>query len=272
MTWRNFGQRSQSRERLSKLLREAGELLSVDDAARVLALTNTDAAKVLARWCEQGWISRVKRGLYVAVPIEASSTTQALEDAWVLVPELFDPAYVGGWSAAEHWDLTEQIFRDICVFSARSVASRRQLVHNTPFVLTHVPSEHHFGTKPVWRKEKRILVSDPTKTIVDMLSIPWAGGGVQHVVDCVREYLGSGHRNDDLVIEYAERLRNGAVFKRLGFIASRLLGEAHPLAVACQARLTKGNAQLDPELRGDRLITRWRLFIPRSLTIEGSRK
>ena len=75
----------------------------------------------------------------------------------------------------------------------------------------------------------------------------------------------------DLVIEYAKRLRNGAVFKRLGFLASRLLGDAHPLAIACHAHLTNGNAQLDPELRGDRLMTRWRLFVPGSLTIESNR-
>ena len=24
----------------------------------------------------------------------------------ILIPALFDPAYVGGWTAAEHWDLT----------------------------------------------------------------------------------------------------------------------------------------------------------------------
>jgi len=258
---------SRSRERLSKLLREGGELLTVDQAARILELTNEDAAKTLARWRGQGWLSRIKRGLYAAVPLEAASSERALEDAWVLIPELFGPAYVGGWSAAEHWDLTEQIFRDTCVFTARPVSKRHQVMHNIPFVVTHVPPEQHFGTKPVWKKDKKILVSDPTKTIADMLSNPWAGGGIQHVVDCLKHFSKSDEFNADRLVEYAERLGNGAVFKRLGYLTEQTLGKNHPLVAACERRLSKGNAQLDPALKGDRLITRWRLFVPATLSL-----
>ena len=39
--------RSGSRERLSKLLREGGTLLTVESAARILDVTNDDAAKAL---------------------------------------------------------------------------------------------------------------------------------------------------------------------------------------------------------------------------------
>jgi predicted transcriptional regulator of viral defense system len=262
------GKSSRSRERLSKLLREGGELLTVEQAARILELSNEDAAKSLARWCNQGWLARIKRGFYVAVPIEAAGADRALEDAWILVPELFGPAYVGGWSAAEHWDLTEQIFRDICVFTARPVTKRHQLLHNVPFVVRHAATEHHFGTKPVWKKDKKILVSDPAKTIGDMLSNPWTGGGIQHVADCLKQFFKSEQFNADQLVEYAEKLRNGAVFKRLGYLTAQILGESHPLVAACDQRLSKGNAQLDPALKGDRLITRWHLFVPASLSLE----
>ena len=61
--------------------------------------------------------------------------------------------------------------------------------------------------------------------------------------------------------DYGDRLGNGAVFKRLGF-----LGEQHgaddALLNACSERLTAGNAKLDPALVSPRLVTRWRLFIP----------
>ncbi len=264
-----IGKSSKSRERLSKLLREGGEVLTVDNAARILRLDNEDAAKALARWRNQGWLARIRRGVYVAVPLEAKSTAQALEDAWVLVPELFGPAYVGGWSAAEHWDLTEQIFRDVFVVTERSVTRRNQTIHNVPFVVTHAPTALHFGTKPVWIKEKKILVSDPTKTIVDMLSAPWTGGGVEHVADCLRQYLRSRDFDAARLIEYASRVNNGAVFKRLGFLASQLLGNDHALVHACEGHLSKGKAQLDPALKGDRLITRWRLFIPAHIRING---
>ena len=257
---------SKSRERLGKLLREGGEVLTIEQATRILGTDNDDTAKTLARWCVQGWLSRVKRGVYVPVPVEAASTDRAMEDAWILVPELFGPAYIGGWSAAEHWDLTEQIFRDICVFSARPVSKRHTVVRNIPFVVTHAPAELHFGTKAIWKKETKLLISDPTKTIVDMLSHPWTGGGIQHVTDCLKEFLKSTHFDTDRLFDYAGKLGNGAVFKRLGFLAEQTVGKSHPLTVACKSRLTKGNAQLDPSIKGDRLITRWRLFVPATLS------
>ena len=264
--------RPRTRERLSKLLREGGDVLSVDSAARILGIGSEDAAKSLARWCNQGWLSRIKRGVYVPVPIEAKGKERAIEDAWIIIRDLFGPAYVGGWSAAEHWDLTEQIFRDVFVFTARTVPKGHQVFHNIPFVVTHTPLAHQFGTKTVWKKQKKLSLSDPTRTIVDMLSCPWTGGGIQHVIDCFRAYAKSTHFNVEQLVNYADRLGNVAVFKRLGFLAERLLGDSHVLTMACRLRLSKGNAQLDPAIKGDRLVTRWRLFVPSTLAIETTQR
>lgn len=258
--------RSRTRERLGKLLREGGDVLTVESAGRILEISSPDAAKTLARWCKQGWLSRIKRGIYVPVPVESISTNRALEDAWVVIPDLYGPAYVGGWSAAEHWDLTEQVFRDICVFTARPVAQRHQLIHNIPFVVTHIALDKQFGTKSIWKKEKKLSVSDPTKTIVDILSNPWAGGGIEHVIECFRNYVKSDQANPRQLLDYAERLGNAAVFKRLGFLAEQVLGADHALVTGCKSRLSKGNAQLDPALKGEKLITRWRLFVPAMLS------
>lgn len=267
MSEESKGKSSKSRQRLSKLLREGGELFSVDRAAEILKVTNEEAAKSLARWQNQGWLKRIKRGTYASVPLEANDTRQILEDAWVLVPELFEPAYIGGWSAAEHWDLTEQIFKDICIFTSRPVARKRQTFQNTPFVVSHIPNKNQFGTKTIWRKGRKILVSDPERTIIDMLSDPRAGGGIQHVIDCLREYFKSSSPKENLLLEYAVRLGNGAVFKRLGYLSSQMIGEDHPITLGCKSHLTTGNAKLDPGQKGEKLITKWRLLIPANLKI-----
>ena len=94
----------QSRGRLAQILRNTKGTLTVEQAADILNLRSTQAAKLLARWAEQGWLSRVRRGLYVPVPLEARSSDVALEDSWAIVDQLFDPCYIGGWSTAEHWD------------------------------------------------------------------------------------------------------------------------------------------------------------------------
>jgi predicted transcriptional regulator of viral defense system len=95
---------------------------------------------------------------------------------------------------------------------------------------------------------------------VDLLDDPALGGGIRQIADCFAEYLKHKDRDDTLLIEYAERLGNGAVFKRLGFLA----GMRHEtrLEEACRARLTKGNVKLDPALDCPKLVTRWRVWIP----------
>lgn len=257
--------RSQTRERLSKLLREGGDVLTVEATARILEISGEHAAKSLARWCKQGWLNRIKRGVYIPVPVESIGKDRALEDSWVIIPDLFGPAYVGGWSAAEHWGLTEQIFRDICIFSTRPVAKRQQIIHNITFMVTHVSPNRLFGTKTIWKKEKKLSLSDPTRTIVDMFSNPWTGGGIQHVIDCFNEYSKSTHYSSELLLDYTSRCGNAVVYKRMGLIAEKLYGEQHPLIIACEAQMSKGNSQLDPALKGDRLVTRWRLFVPSKL-------
>ena len=67
--------------------------------------------------------------------------------------------------------------------------------------------------------------------------------------------------NDDTLTAYAERLGNGAVFKRLGFLADQHSDAAH-IADVCLARLTAGNAKLDTTLRCSRLISKWCLWVP----------
>ncbi|MFA5829456.1 MAG: type IV toxin-antitoxin system AbiEi family antitoxin domain-containing protein [Candidatus Gracilibacteria bacterium] len=252
---------AKSKEQLGKIIRKAGEIFRVADAAAILEVSNIEAAKRLARWATQGWLTRIQRGLYALVPIEAS-TDRALEDAWILVPELFAPCYIGGWSAAEYWDFTEQLFRDVCVITERAIPKKTQQFHGVPFALTRINNALSFGTKIIWLKEKKILISDPHKTIIDMLYDPQLGGGIQHIMDCFKEYLKSSHFNPEQLGNYAEKLNNGAVFKRLGFLSEHELGKEHSITKLCKSRLTTGNAYLDPKLKGGALITNWRLFVP----------
>jgi len=251
----------EGRRRLTALVRATGDVISVDDAARVLEVDRTAAAKVLARWMTQGWLRRVGRGAYVPAPLDSLESEHVLEDPWVLVPALFAPAYIGGRTAAEHWDLTEQIFNDIVVMTGRAIRKTSQRRHGATFTLKHVDTAKAFGTTTVWRARTRVSVSDVHRTIIDMLDDPAVGGGVRQVADCLAAYLRRGDRDDVRLIDYAERLGNGAVFKRLGFLVE---GDptAQGLVEACRARLTKGVAKLDPDLDCPRLVSRWKLWVP----------
>lgn len=249
------------RANLAAVIQAAGDVVRIDDAAQVLDITRDRASKLLSRWVKQGWLRRVGTGTYVPVQLDLLDSPQVIQDPWILVPALFAPAYIGGRTAAEHWDLTEQIFRDIVVFTARSARQKTVERQNAIFTLKHTREEKIFGTRTVWRGQTRIAVSDVHRTIIDMLDDPEVGGGIQHVADCFGQYMKRSDRNPTKLIEYARRHGNGAIFKRLGFLAER-----HPqgevLAKEAKERLTKGHAKIDPTLKCSRLVTRWRLRVP----------
>jgi len=227
----------------------------------VLQLDRRSAAKTLARWAAQGWLVRLRRGLYGPTTLDSTGEEAPLEQPWVLVPELFEPAYVGGWSAAEHWDLTEQIFREVCVFTARSVRRKRTLAGGAAYVLNQIQPAQVYGTSSIWHGRTRIQVSDRHRTILDLLWRPAVGGGIRHVASCLQEYLRGPDSDLEMVIAYADRLGVGAVFKRLGFLLERS-GDAETGVInACLDRLSAGNAKLDPALRCHKLVKRWRLWV-----------
>ena len=256
-----FALPERNRERLALVLRQGGDLITIDDATAALGIGRTEAAKLLGRWEGQGWLRRVRRGLYAAVPLTSRQDEQVIEDPWTLVPELFDPGYIGGASAAQHWDLTEQLFRPVFVFTARPVRQAQQTIQGTPFVVRHIPAAKIFGTRTLWRGRVKLQISDPARTIIDMLDDPRTGGGIRHVADCLKAYLARDDADPKLLITYAEKIGNGAVFKRLGFLAEREGGQAS-LVSACAERLTQGVVNLEPGQRSPKFLSQWRLRLP----------
>jgi predicted transcriptional regulator of viral defense system len=252
------------RERLTALIRGTKGTVSVAEAADILKVNSIDAAKMLARWAKKGWLSRVRRGIYVPIPLESTTTDVPLEDPWLIAERLFSPCYIGGWSAAEYWDLTEQIFRTIAVMTVQKPRNRTPNIRGTNFLLRTVSEKTMFGLKSVWRGQVKVSVSDVTRTILDMLSDPGLGGGIRSTADMFKNYLKSENKNLDVLIDYSMRLGNGAVFKRLGFLLERFSPDEKTIIEKCKSQLTKGNIKLDPKLVADKLVTRWKLWIPKN--------
>src|SRR2546422_10621137 len=102
----------QSREVLSRLARGArGGLISVEKAAGLLGLPARAAANKIAALERRGWLARVRRGLYLVRPLEASTNIPStVEDPWLLAQELFSPCYIGGCRAGARLGLTQPLF------------------------------------------------------------------------------------------------------------------------------------------------------------------
>lgn len=248
----------ENRGLLELLHRELPTAFDSADAAKALGLDVGRTRRLLAYLARRGWLSRVRRGLYVTVPLDARRSGEWVEDPWVVAERLFRPCYVGGWSACGHWGLTEQVFRTVLVVTARKIRDRAPVIQGTSFRVTVRSTDKLFGTTPVWRDQVRVAVSDPSRTVVDVLDDPTLGGGMRNVADVAHEYLTGEHRDDLLLVDYADRLGNRAVFKRLGYVLEHLRIDAPELIDACLDRRSTGLVALDPSVAAKgRIVRRW---------------
>ncbi len=175
---------------------------------------------------------------------------------------MYSPCYIGGWSAAEHWGLTEQIFSSLCVMTTKRPRNRQPLLRKARFELHTVPTARFIGLKNVWRGSTRVQVSDPARTVIDMLADPALGGGIRHVTEMLATLLREQPKEAPKLADYAAKLGVGAIYKRLGFLLQRDHSDQTALIEACRENLSTGYAKLDPALPADRLVTVWRVWVP----------
>lgn len=237
--------------------------INADNLSKLHPCKRATANQILRRLAQKGWLQRLKHGVYTIVPLSSTTATPAIENAWSLAIDLFKPAFISGWSAAEHWNLTEQIFNSISVSTLSPQRESIQIMGNIKFRTKVLKKEQFFGTKTVWFGSKAVEIADPSRTLIDILDLPRFGGGGRHMVDIVSQYWRSKACDPNLLLDYALRYKRGSVFKRLGFLAEKLNAPVTKKWLqTCQKNISKGISDLDPDSpKTGNIVSRWNLRI-----------
>jgi predicted transcriptional regulator of viral defense system len=246
---------------LTRILGSGRRFVTPADVVDALGVDAGAATKKLSRWAAEGWLRRARRGLYIPVPLDAVNPAAWSEDALIVAAAVWSPCYFTGWTSANHWGLTDQVFRTTVVKTNGRVRASSVRLLDHEYLLTHVShADMGWGLKTEWRGEIRLRLADPARTVVDILDIPRLGGGIRHGAEIVSAYL--SEHDPALLIEYGDRLGNRAVFKRLGYIVEALGSDRDGLVKACRKRVSAGISPLDPEgPPGGRRATNWGLRV-----------
>lgn len=253
------------RQKLVEVLTKAQGYIDLDLVHTTLKISRSLASTYLSRWAKNGWIKRIKKGVYIPIDLTVEDLSLPFEDPWIIAQALFAPCYLGGWTAAQYWDFTDQIFNDTFVFSSRKLDHAHQKVGMQSFIVKRTGAEKMFGLKSIWKENRKILVSDPHKTIIDILSDPSIGGGIRQGLDYLESYLNSTYKNLDMLMEYAKKMGNKTIFKRLGYLLCILGNSEEKIIFSCLENISKGYSYLDPTSKDNHLVTKWRLWVPKNL-------
>ena len=250
-----------SRERLKTLVVfSKDKVLTPKFVSKTLSLPQAESARLLSRWCNAGWVKRIKRGMYWPLALEDDPEWE-VEDDWLVADRAFSPGYISGFSAVKHWDFTEQLFITTFYVTVKPVVSREVVLGSYRFKLKTIKPYKMFGTKMVWRERVKVKVSDPSKTIIDLLDDPSFVGGIRVVQDFFMEYWNSEHRNFKLLIRYGKRMRNKTIFKRLGFLLEINELVDNRTIKSLQNKISAGYSAFSPSTKSKFFIRKWNLKV-----------
>ncbi|MFN0063222.1 MAG: type IV toxin-antitoxin system AbiEi family antitoxin [Myxococcaceae bacterium] len=202
------------------------------------------------------------------LPLDAGSLT-TVDDPWVLASQAFAPCYIGGWTAAEHWGLTEQIFRSTFVVTAGAARTTSLTLMGSEFRIVRATKERVATVQPTWRGSVRVAVTDRERTLADGLANPDWVGGVRHLIEMLSTYRRSENWEPTKLLSALAAHPKGAAYKRLGYLAETVLGGNDALIKAAFDHRSSGVIRLDPQVKkGGKILTRWGLRLNVSLPVQ----
>lgn len=247
------------RTKLSRVLERHPGVITPKIVTEILELSTQESGRLLARWNRSGWVHRVKRGVYLPVSLSSTSTEPVVEEPFLIAESIYGPGYVGGFSAIKHWDLSEQIIETVTYFTRKKVKNRNPMHGRVKFRLKTVAEHKIFGLKTIWVGSKKICISDPTKTIVDLLDDSKLVGGMTIVKDVIAEYFESDYYDFNLLLSYIQKINNKSIYKRLGFLLDTSFAVSDKQLSTIRAGMSEGYSIFDSTIASPCTVPKWRL-------------
>jgi predicted transcriptional regulator of viral defense system len=175
---------------------------------------------------------------------------------------VFTPCYVGGWTAAGHWGLTEQLFRSTLVVTRRHMRRSKTTVGGHAYRVVRDSRTTIAGLKPAWRGNARVLVSDVERTLVDACGCPdWIGGGGM-LASAFLSAAEEDRMTPANLLKAARHAPSGAALGRLGVLIDRFLPAAESARKYAAKHRGTGYVRFDPAVkRNASLATRWGIWL-----------
>jgi predicted transcriptional regulator of viral defense system len=206
---------------------------------------------LLDRMVQNGLVARIEQGKYLLLGL---TPEKVLSNPLYIGCNLVTPSYISFWSALHFYGFTEQVPHTTFVATTR----RKQEItfHEMRFKFVTLKPEAFYGYLREMLADLPIVVADEPKAILDSLSLLQYTGGISEVAKALQNALSEGSLEMPVLIEYAQRLHNGSLNSRLGYLLEMLGQDASNLPAS------SGPVKLDPRMPARGIFNRrWQLYV-----------
>ena len=237
---------------LNKLARK-GSTFSFKEAQKISNLSLGSLKVLLSRMEKQGWVERIEKGKYLIIPLGAEKGRYTINE-FVIGDEMVKNAAVAYWSALNYHGFTEQIPSTVFIQTTSRKKEPKIEIFGVRYRIVRITEKKFFALQKIWIEDEEVRITNPEKTVADCLDKPQYCGGIVEIAKALQNedeiYL-------DKIIEYAIRMKNSAILKRLGSLCDRL---AIPVTIP-QDYLAKGYPLLDPSIhRKGKANRKWKII------------
>ncbi len=109
-----------NRALLDRLNRQLKAPFTIVEAANIMEIPVIKARQLILSWVSRGMgHSHKEKFIYDRFHCGTVKPKERKKNPWIVAAKVFEPCYIGGWSACEYWGLTDQIFNNIVIFSSK---------------------------------------------------------------------------------------------------------------------------------------------------------
>ncbi|NHV07217.1 MAG: hypothetical protein HA495_07755 [Thaumarchaeota archaeon] len=180
---------------------ESRPIITSNDVSKNFNISKTYARIFLQRLFKRGLVRRIEKGKYSYV-----------NDALVIACNIVYPSYISFFTAASIKGYTEQLPRTIQL--ATTVYKRDITFDENKIEFINLPSWGFYGYLKQMRNNFAIFIVEDEKLIIDILLKPKTIGNFEEIVEIIKNIK----VQEEKIKEYAKRIKNVSLLKRLGYL------------------------------------------------------
>jgi len=200
-----------------KSMAKEGQVFSFDQLYKKTQIKKEMLSVILSRLEDRGFIERIEKGKYLIIPLGSEKGKYTLHE-FVIGSYLVEPSAISYWSALHYYGMTEQIPSTVFVQTPARKKKSQMNIFGLNYRIVRIKKEKFYGLRKEWIEEVPVNITDKEKTIIDCLDKPQYSGGIIEVAKALK----TGSLDHERLSEYALKIDNFAVVRRLGYLCDRM--------------------------------------------------